>query len=284
MKKAYLKYFSALLLFGSNGIVASYISLDSYEIVFLRTLTGSLFLAGILLLSRKKPHGSVEMRHILYLSVSGIAMGISWMFLYEAYKTIGVSIATLAYYCGPVIVMAVSPVVFRERMTFQKLSGFTSVLAGMYLVSKDNLYQTHISCGLVFGIMSAVMYAFMVIFNKKAVSITGLENSVFQLGISFLTVSVFMQTRQALVLSSVFKNLFPILLLGIVNTGIGCFLYFSSIDRLPAASVAICGYLEPLSALIFSALFLREHLTAVQLIGTVLILGGAVISEISNNT
>lgn len=282
MKKAYLKYFTALLLFGSNGIVSSYILLNSYEIVFLRTLIGSLFLITVFLFSGRKPQGFHDKKHVLYITISGTAMGISWIFLYEAYKTIGVSIATLAYYCGPVIVMAVSPLIFRERMTPQKLSGFTSVLAGMYLVNKNSLDQAHISSGLVFGILSAVMYAFMVIFNKKAVCITGLENSVFQLSVSFLTVAVFMQTRQALHVSSVFQNLFPVLFLGFVNTGIGCFLYFSSIDRLPAGSVAVCGYLEPLSALIFSAFFLGEHLSAVQLIGSVLILGGAVISEISN--
>jgi hypothetical protein len=44
-------------------------------------------------------------------------MGTSWMFLYEAYAQVGVSIATLAYYCGPVIVMVLSPILFRKKMT-----------------------------------------------------------------------------------------------------------------------------------------------------------------------
>lgn len=281
MKKAYLKYFTALLLFGSNGIVANYILLNSYEIVFLRTLIGSLFLIAVFLFSGRKPQGFHDKKHVLYITISGIAMGISWMLLYEAYKTVGVSIATLAYYCGPVIVMAVSPLIFRERMTLKKLSGFAAVIAGMYLVNKNGLFKAQVSTGLIFGILSAVMYAFMVIFNKKAKSITGLENSTYQLIISFLTVAVFMQTRQSLDVSSVFPNLFPVLFLGIVNTGIGCYFYFSSIGQLPAGSVAVCGYLEPLSALIFSAFFLREHLSAVQLLGAVLILGGAVGNELS---
>ena len=220
MKKAYLKYFTALLLFGSNGIVASYILLNSYEIVFLRTLIGSLFLIAVFLFSGRKPQGFHDKKHILYITISGIAMGISWMLLYEAYKTVGVSIATLAYYCGPVIVMAVSPMVFQERMTLKKLSGFAAVIAGMYLVNKNGLFKTHVSAGLIFGILSAAMYALMVIFNKKAKSITGLENSAFQLIISFLTVAVFMQTRQRLYISSVFHNLFPVLFLVIFNTGI----------------------------------------------------------------
>lgn len=47
MKTAYYKYFAALLLFGSNGVVASHIALPSYEIVLLRTLIGSLFLLAV---------------------------------------------------------------------------------------------------------------------------------------------------------------------------------------------------------------------------------------------
>ena len=122
--------------------------------------------------------------------------------------------------------MAVSPMVFQERMTLKKLSGFAAVIAGMYLVNKNGLFKTHVSAGLIFGILSAAMYALMVIFNKKAKSITGLENSAFQLIISFLTVAVFMQTKQSLDASSVFHSLFPVLFLGIVNTGIGCYFYF----------------------------------------------------------
>ena len=49
MKRSYFKYIFGLLLFGSNGIVAGFIELNSYEIVLLRTLLGSLLLLGIFL-------------------------------------------------------------------------------------------------------------------------------------------------------------------------------------------------------------------------------------------
>jgi drug/metabolite transporter (DMT)-like permease len=75
-------------------------------------------------------------------------------------------------------------------------------------------------------------------------------------------------------------NLIPILLLGIVNNGIGCYFYFSSIGDLPVQTVAILGYLEPLSALFFSAAFLGETLSLLQVIGAILILGGAVLGEL----
>ena len=280
MKKAYFKYIVALLLFGSNGIVANHISLSSYEIVFTRTLIGSLFLILIFIFSKQKVQFWKNKSHLLYLVISGVAMGTSWMFLYEAYAQIGVSIATLAYYCGPVIVMILSPIIFREKMTSTKLLGFLAVLIGMFCVNGQALSQGRTVWGLICGILSAIMYAFMVIFNKKAVSITGLENSMWQLITSFITVAIFLGLKQGFSVNIAPGNLVPILLLGIVNTGIGCYFYFSSIGDLPVQTVAICGYLEPLSALLFSAALLGEKLGFVQIVGAVLILGGAAFVEL----
>jgi drug/metabolite transporter (DMT)-like permease len=278
--KAIFKYIAALLLFGSNGIVASHISLSSYEIVFTRTLIGSLFLAMIFILTRQKVQFWRDKSHFLYLAISGAAMGTSWMFLYEAYARIGVSFATLAYYCGPVIVMMLSPMIFKEKMTAARVMGFLAVVVGMLCVNGQALLQGSVSWGLIFGIFSAVAYAFMVIFNKKAVSIIGLENSMWQLIISFLTVAIFLVLKQGASIHIAANNLPPILFLGVVNTGIGCYLYFSSIGNLPVQTVAIGGYLEPLSALFFSAIFLAEALSPVQIVGAVLILGGAAFGEL----
>jgi drug/metabolite transporter (DMT)-like permease len=191
MKIAHVKYLLALLLFGSNGIVASYIFLSSYEIVWFRTLIGSLFLILIFAFSGQSLRIGKNKRELGCLIVSG-AMGASWMFLYEAYARIGVGTASLAYYCGPVLVMALTPLLFHEAISGAKLLGFLSVAGGMVLVNRQELLQGEFSWGLLCGILAAVTYAIMVIFNKKATRITGLANSVCQLSVSFLTVSLFL--------------------------------------------------------------------------------------------
>jgi drug/metabolite transporter (DMT)-like permease len=279
-RASYLKYLAALLMFGMNGIVASHIALSSYEIVFTRTLIGSLLLIAIYASTRQGVHLLENKKHTLCLVVSGIAMGTSWMFLYEAYQRVGVGIASLAYYCGPVIVMILAPVLFREKLTWAKVAGFLAVLSGMFCVNAQALNETKTSWGLLCGIMSAVTYAFMVVFNKKAKSFTGLENSMWQLLISFVTVAIFVGAKQGLVIHIEPGNWVPILILGIFNTGIGCYFYFSSIGNLPVQTVAICGYLEPLSAVVFSVLFLQESMTVLQVVGAALILGGAAFGEL----
>lgn len=279
MKQSYFKYLLALLLFGSNGIVASFISLTSYEIVFLRTLTGSLLLAIVFFIAKKKPSFWESKRDFIFLAVSGVAMGASWMFLYEAYQQVGVSIASLAYYCGPVIMMILAPVLFRERLTWGKIAGFATVLCGVFLVNGKSISAGTSGWGLFCGGMSAIMYAVMVIANKKARKITGLENAMLQLAISFITVAVFVGCKQGFVFHIASSDWLPILILGFVNTGAGCYFYFSSIGNLPVQTVAICGYLEPLSAVIFSVVLLGETMLPIQVLGALLIFSGVMLGE-----
>lgn len=276
---AFLKYLAALLLFGSNGVVASHILLPSHEIVFFRTLIGSAFLLLLFIMTKGRPQIPINKKHFAYLLLSGAAMGACWLVLFKAYTMVGVGISTLIYYCGPVIVMALSPILFHEKLSAFKILGMSVVLVGMVLINGGSLVENGFSKGLIYAILSAVLYAVLVISSKKARSITGLENSMYQLAGSFLTVAVFVFVKQGLHFGSISESLLPILLIGVINTGLGCYLYFSSIQHLSVGTVSVCGYLEPLSAVIFSVILLGESLSLLQTIGGGLIIGGAVFAE-----
>ena len=277
--KAFIKYISALLLFGLNGIVASHIPLNSYEIVFLRTLIGSILLIALFLIGKGKFHIKAYKKDTFFIVLSGIAMGTSWMFLYEAYQQIGVSLSSLLYYCGPVIVMILSPIIFHEKLTAPKLLGFATVLVGIFLVNGNTVGSSN-PWGLFCGAMSAVMYFFMVTLNKQSKNISGMENSVIQLVVSFLTVAIFTGIKQGFILDVPASAWVWIFVLGILNTGVGCYLYFSPLAKLPVQTVAVCGYLEPLSAVVFATLLLGEKMTIIQIVGAVCIIGGAMIGEL----
>lgn len=291
MSKASEKYLLSLILFGSNGIVASLVDLPSVFVVLLRTLLGALALAAALLAARGSRDGLASLRHprqALYLAASGAALGVGWLFLFEAYRQIGVGIASLAYYCGPVIVMALSPLLFHERLTSTKVMGFAAVICGAFLVVGQGLGGGLSAWGLICGGMSAVMYAVMVICSKRVKDIAGVECSAVQLGsaalavLAFVAVSVLTGSLELPLAQIASLNLPAALCLGLVNTGLGCYLYFSSMGELPVQRVAVCGYLEPLSAVLFSALLLGEALTPANVLGAALILGGAIFSELAS--
>lgn len=279
-RTAFWKYLGAVLLFGSNGIVASGIAMSSYEIVLLRTLIGTLAMFALFFLRGSRLTVFQNSWAGVFLAASGLVMGIHWIFLYEAYQRIGVGTATLLCYCGPVLVIILSPVLFREQLTGGKLLGFTAVLIGAFLVSWEQPGTQMDRLGLLCGILSAVLYAGMIILNKKAAAIQGLENSMLQLLFAFLAVALFVGLRQGLRLEIPPDSWGRILTLGLLNTGIGCYLYFSAIGQLRVQTVSILGYLEPVSAVIFSALLLYETLYWPEMLGAVLIVSGAAFAEL----
>lgn len=290
MSKATEKYLLSLVLFGSNGIVASMINLPSALIVLSRVSLGAALLAALVLVSREtREHlqAPAHRRQAAYLFTSGAALGAAWLFLFESYRYIGVGVASLLFYCGPVIVMALSPLIFKTRLTATKLIGFAAVILGAFLVVGQGLGEGIAPMGLLLGGMSAVMYAVMVIFSKKVDAIGGVESSAIQLFGSFSAVALYMLASGAagsLALPSAAQlaslNVPAVLCIGLVNTGFGCYLYFSSMGELPVTRVAVCGYLEPLSAVVLSAVLLGEAMTAANIAGACLILGGAIYSEL----
>lgn len=189
------------------------------------------------------------------------------------------SLASLLYYCGPVLVMALAPVLFAERLTAPRLAGFVAVLVGILLVNGTAFGGVDIR-GLLCGAGSAVCLAGTIVCNKKAEGVDGLERSFVQLAAACAVAASFAVASGTLVLVVPAASLPTVLMLGLVNTGFGCYLYFASMAKLQAQTVAVLGYLEPISAVVFASVFLGEVLLPVQIAGAVLVVAGAALSEL----
>ncbi len=279
MKKAYLKYLAGLLLFGSNGVVASFIHLNSYEIVLLRSVLGAALLLVLFRLLGGRFTFRQHRRDALFIALSGVAMAADWLLLFEAYAQIGVSLGMLINYTGPALVIALSPVIFKERITWPKITALAAALLGAVFISGQAAGEGVSAWGLLCAALSAVAYAVMVLTDKLAKDVTGMENAALQLFCTAVVVALFVGFRQGFAIQIAPAEWLPVLWLGLANTGIGCCLYFSSIGALPAQSVAVCGYLEPLFAVVLSMLILHESMSPLQLAGACLIIGGAVFGE-----
>lgn len=202
-----------------------------------------------------------------------------WMLVFEAYGQIGIGLSTIINYCGPILVIVTAPLFFRERLTWQKGVALALAMVGACLISGQTAATGGSLWGLVCAGLSAVTYAILVISNKMSRHIVGMENALIQMGFTLLTVVIFVGFRGGLAMDIPAGDWPFILWLGLLNTGVGCFCYFATIGALPTHTVAICGYLEPISAVVFSLVILREVISPVQLVGILLILGGAVFGE-----
>ena len=277
-------FISSMLIFGTIGIFRRYIPLPSAFLAFSRGILGGLFLVLFLKLKRRKPAGKLPVQTVLRLAVSGAVMGVNWILLFEAYNYTTVAVATLCYYMQPTIVVLLSPVIFQERLTLRKGACAAVAVVGMVLVSGvtgGGGPQAGDPRGILFGLGAAVCYAAVVIMNKKITGVEAFQKTKIQLLSAGIVMIPYLLLTGGFSAEGV-SALTVILLLtvGIVHTGIAYVLYFGSFDGLKAQSAAILSYIDPVAALLFSALFLREPLSLPGIAGAVMIIGSAVVSEI----
>ena len=274
---SYGAYILSLLIFGTNGLYVANISLSSGHIVLMRTLIGGFVLTCLCLLRGGFDRESIRAEKWM-LVLGGAALGLNWVALFEAYRMLNVSLATLIYYVGPMLVLLLSPVLFREKLSGKKILSAGIVAAGLVCISGSIVVSGMNFLGLVVAFASACFYAMLIIFNKRIVKTNGLQTAAIELDVAFVVVLLYALCTEGIPLIAV-ADLPYIAGIGLVNTGLAYLLYFYGLQKLSGQSVALISYLDPVSALLFSGFLLHEAMSPIQLIGAALILGGAIVGE-----
>lgn len=271
----------SMVIFGTIGILRSFIPYPSGVIAFVRGLVGCLFLLGVIFLRGGKPDLAAIKRNLALLCGSGALIGANWVCLFEAYRYTSVSVATMCYYMAPVFVVFISRIVLKERLTAKKLLCAAAALFGMALVSGVFGSADFSPAGVLFGLAAAVMYAWVIILNKLLKEISAFDRTMVQLGTAAVAVLPYVLLVEDI---SSLKVTAPVVLLllaaGIIHTGIAYALYFGSIEKIPAQTAALFSYIDPITAVILSAAVLHEKMTTAAAVGAVMVLGAAVLSEI----
>ena len=280
--KSYIALVASMLMFGTLGIVRRYIPLSSAMLAMCRGVLGSVFLLFFVLVRGGKLK-LPERRTALRLVLTGAIMGLNWMLLFEAYNYTTVAAATMCYYMQPTIVILLSPLVFRERLGAKRLACAGAAIVGMLFVSgvlSGDAGQMQDIRGIIFGLGAAVFYATVIILNKKVVVEDIYAKTIIQLaGAALVMIPYVLITEGVPELALTPADIGLVLLVGVVHTGVTYALYFGSMQRLRAQTVAVLSYIDPVFALLLSAAVLHESLTPLGIVGAVLIIGSAIISE-----
>lgn len=284
IKREKLKMITAMALFGTIGIFVRYIPLPSSIIAFCRGLVGMLFLLLVTLLRKSRISGQAIRKNLLWLILSGAFLGMNWILLFEAYRYTTVATATLCYYLAPIIVILAAPVLLKEKLTVRKIICTIVALIGMVCVSgvlQNGIPTLGEAKGILFGLGAAVLYATIILLNKRIHDISAYDKTIMQLGVSALVLVPYcLLTEDIGALSVEPKVLLLLLFVGIVHTGVTYFLYFGAIEHIHAQSVAIISYLDPVIAVLLSIFVLGEGMNVIGIIGAVLVLGAALMSEL----
>ena len=277
---ALLKITAAMFVFGTIGIFVRYISLPSGFIAFTRGIMGTLFLLAVMLITKKKLDFSAIRKNLWLLIISGVFIGINWILLFEAYRFTTVASATLFYYLSPVFVILAAPLVLGERLTLKKIVCIICALAGVVLVSGVAESGIVGGKGMLLGCGAAVFYASVVLLNKHMKDIPSYDMTVVQLFSASVTILPYTLLTEDISLEAFSpKAVIMLLIVGAVHTGLAYVLYFGSVKALPAQTAAIFSYIDPVVAIILSAILLAEPLTLLGAVGAVLILGATFVAS-----
>ena len=273
----------SMAIFGTLGLFVRNINVASGELALYRAVMAALFLTTVFLITKRRIEWTKIRKEVPILIASGVAVGINWILLFEAYKYTTISLATLSYYFAPVLVTAICPFLFKEKLTPKQIICFVMSTLGIVLITgiggadgQNNLV------GIMFGLGAAVFYASVILLNKFIKNVGGMDRTLLQFIAAILVLLPYVASTSGFSLGSLDTLGWSCLLVvGLVHTGITYTMYFSSLKDLPGQKVAILSYIDPLIAIAISVLVLGEAMTVTQMIGGALILGFTLWNELT---
>lgn len=276
---------AAMTVFGTLGLFIRNISLSSGEIALYRAVMAAILIGGFLLVTRQKLPLAGMKKELPLLLLSGVAMGFNWIFLFEAYKYTTISVATLSYYFAPVIVTVACPILFKEKMGGKQWLCFGMSTLGIILITGlgDLSGSNQHFLGILLGLCAACLYATVILLNKFIKNVEGLHRTFLQFLAAILVLVPYVAFTTGTSIGSLDgPGWGSLLTVGLVHTGVAYCLYFSSLKELPGQKAAILSYIDPLVAVLISVTVLGEQITALQIIGGLLILGFTLWNELSS--
>ncbi|MBE5780333.1 MAG: DMT family transporter [Clostridiales bacterium] len=275
----------SMVIFGTIGMFRKFIPLPSGMLAMARGFIGTASLLAIVYLRGSRLNAKVIKANALKLCLSGALIGFNWILLFEAYRYTTVATATLCYYMAPIFVFLASPFLFREKLGMKKVLCIAVALVGMVLVSgilEADFGGSNASLGILMGLGAALLYASVIVMNKRIVGVNAYDKTIVQLfsaAVVVLPYTLLMEDVASVTLDG--TGIIMLLVVGVIHTGITYALYFGSIDSLSTQTVALCSYIDPVVAIFISAFVLMEDIGPMGIIGAVLVLGSTMLSELN---
>lgn len=276
-----LSFIIAMCIYGSMGIFVTNIHMSNIHIVLIRSGIGSLLLYMVLKIKKKSIFTSALRKNIIKMALCGISMGLASIFLFESYRLISVSVATLTYYLGPIMLLILSSILLNENINKFTWLGIILAMIGMFILNYQNLNLENLNFGVIYALLAALFYSILMFLNRTIDGeIDGLNLSFIQLFFSFLFLTLYCVIFNFRIdLISVKENLKLLFIVCLFHTALANYMYFNSISNMSVEKIALYSYLDTIVAVILSILILKESLNFSKSIGGILIIFGTLIGQ-----
>ena len=286
LKSPRLMMIFSMVIFGTLGLFVRNIPVSSGELALYRAILAAVLIAVYLGITKQKiPFVNIK-KEVPLLLASGVAMGVNWIFLFQAYKYTTVSLATLSYYFAPVIVTVACPFLFKEKLTGKQIICFLMSTAGLVMITGIGKIGSNTDfIGILWGLGAAFFYAVVILLNKFIKGVEGIHRTFLQFLSAIVILIPYVAVTGGVTLGQLHTvGWINLLIVGLLHTGITYCLYFSALKELPGQKAAILSYIDPLVAVVISVTVLGESMTVWQAVGGLLILGFTLWNEVSSGT
>lgn len=282
--KSRILLIASMVIFGTIGVFRRNISVSSPLLALFRAVLAIIVVGLFFVLTKRKIDFAKIKKDLIWLFISGAAIGFNWILLFEAYNYTTVSAATLSYYFAPVLVTVASVFLFKERLSFKQIICFTAATVGIVMITGlgDKTGGNKHFYGVLLGLSAAVLYASVILINKRIKNTDGITRTFLQFVAAAVVMLPYVLFSGGIHLGGLSTlGTVNLITVGIVHTGLAYCMYFTALKNLKGQEVAILSYIDPLVAVILSVTFLKEPMNIWQVFGGALILGFTLLNEIN---
>lgn len=264
-KMGYLYILLAIFLWSSQGVVVRLSGVEVHILLFYSQLV-SVILQGLIVSQKKYRAEITGLNKLSHPFILGIFLMLNNLAFFYAFQNTTIANAVLTHYTAPIIVAFLAAAFLGEKVTGRLITAITVASAGLWILLDGCSISAAQGYGIAAGLASGLSYAIIIILSRSyarhfsPVVLSFLANScVVVMLLPFIRVLPLHAWRS-------------LLIMGIVHSTVAPILYYKGLQTVTANRAAVLGYLEPVSAILFSMVFLNEVPHLYSFFGGVMIL------------
>ena len=269
-KKALIELHLSIFIVGFSGLFGKLIELPATHLIFYRCVISALFLYFYLKKSGLFPQNRIlPERELKTIALTGVVLAAHWVTFFHSIIVSNVAIGVLTFSTFPLIIVFAEPFIKKAKLKISHLALFAISFAGVFLLNYSDENKIHQE-GIIVGLISALLFSAYVLLNKKLVAKTPATKLTFyQTSVSSVILLPWILSQPLMPSGS---DLFYLLILAVVITGIAQILFVGSMKKLSAFTASISLTLESVYSIIFAFILLGEKPGPMILAGGLLIM------------
>lgn len=282
MVRAYIWLTFCVMVWGSNFVFGKMLVQDFSPtlLTMLRLLFIVLFLLGLSSYKKHfKPVKKSDLLMVIFLGIIGVFIN-QWSF-FVGLQTADPTTSALILATTPILTSVLAAIFLKEKLTIRMLMGSIVAIIGIYfVVAKGDLSTLHIDKGLFWIFITMITFAIMIIMTRllshriDPLTITLYSNVV---GL-IVSIPFAFTLDKPLQISSKMSDWFFLIGTAVAVHGIATLIWNNNIRHIDASKASILSNLEPFVAMIMGLLLLYKPITGAEILGSLFIVGGVVLS------